>query len=161
MSRPARLTTSLNLAGGLALLAVIGGYLLFDKLAAISLYPRAVALFCALGLLGSLPLLYGHRRGTQIALTALFLATLLAVQFINWDSRKPFLRALNRVEHGMTVAQVDAVMAGFMRPPAQSDILADDVTLAYRHTDAGWGDSDIGLITFVNGRVVARQFLPD
>ncbi len=161
MSRSARLTTLLNLAGSLALLTVIGSYLLFDKLAAISLYPRAVALFSALGLLGSLPLLYGHRRATQIALPALLLATLFAVQFVNWDSCKPFLRALNRVEQGMTVAQVDALMTGFMRTPTQPDTLANDATLAYRHTDAGWGDSDIGLITFVNGRVVARQFLPD
>jgi hypothetical protein len=42
---------------------------------------------------------------------------------------------------------------------AQGEIVAGTVT--YRHTDAGWGDSDWGVIVFEGGRVVQTKFLPD
>lgn len=158
MSRPALPILLLNLAGGFALAVTVGLYLLLDKAASITLYPVAVALFCGLALLALLPLLHGRRRGVQVALSLALLCAMLAVQFVNWDSRQPFLRTFNQIETGMTVEQVDALMAGFMRSPAHG---GDDMSVGYRHTDEGWGDSDIGLITIVDGRVAAREFLLD
>ena len=161
MARPDRLGLLVNVAGVVALAGVGGVYLLFDRLAAVSLYPIAVVFFVALGLVGSLPLLYGRRRAIQVAVPLLIVLLALAVQFVNWDSRKPFLRALYRVEAGMTVEQVDALMAGYMRSPAQAGTVGNTGAISYRHTDEGWGNSDIGLVTFVDGRVASREFLPD
>ncbi|MFN8538786.1 MAG: hypothetical protein U0232_15085 [Thermomicrobiales bacterium] len=161
MTRPSLPTILLNLAGAL-LLGMVGAlYLLLDKLAAVSLYPVAVACFVALGIVASLPLLHGRRRAIQAAIPLLIVLLALAVQPINWDSRKPFLRALNRVEIGMTVEQVDDLMTGYMRTPAQSGTLGNTSTIAFRHTDAGWGNSDIGLVAFANGRVTSREYPPD
>ena len=159
MPRTALPDLLLNLVGGFALAATIGLYLVLDKGAAITLYPVAVALFCGLALLALLPLLYGRQRAMQIVVPIALLGAMLALQFVNWDSRKPFIRALNRVEVGMTIEQVDALMTGYMRSPAQGS--GGETSIGYRHTDEGWGNSDIGLITIVDGRVATRQFLPD
>ncbi len=161
MRRPAPLTRLGHLVGGLALAATLGAYLLLDRLAAISLYPVAVALFAALGLLALAPLLPGRRRAAQVALPAALLCAVLAVQLVNWDSRKPFLRALHRIEPGMTVEQADAIMAGFIRTPAEPGRTSAEGMVSYRHTDQGWGNSDIGLIAISGGRVVTTRFLPD
>jgi hypothetical protein len=161
MARPDRLGLLVNCIGVVALAGVGGVYLLFDRLAAVSLYPVAVAFFVALGIVASLPLLYGRRRAVQVALPLLIVLLALAVQFVNWDSRKPFLRTLYRVETGMTVGQVDALMAGYMRSPAQAGTVGTTGEIAFRHTNEGWGNSDIGLVTFVDGRVASRELLPD
>jgi uncharacterized membrane protein (UPF0136 family) len=161
MARPDRLTLLCNLVGALMLAGIGGLYLVLDKGAAVSLYPIAITFFCALGLVASLPLLYGRRRAVQVALPVLIVLLALAVQFVNWDSRKPFMRALDRIEVGMTVEQVDALMAGYMRSPAQSGTVGDANTISFRHTNEGWGNSDIGLVSFVDGHVASREFLPD
>ncbi len=161
MARPDRLTLFFDLVAALMLAGVGGLYLVFDKVAAISLYPIAIAFFCALALVASLPLLYGRRRTIQIAIPIVIVLLALAVQFINWDSRKPFMRALNQIEAGMTVEQVDAMMAGYMRSPAQSGSVGETNAISFRHTNEGWGNNDIGLITFVDGHVASREFVPD
>jgi hypothetical protein len=150
-----------DLALGVVLLITYGGYLLLDRLAAVSLNPRAVALFCGLALLALAPFLLGRRRATQIALPLGPLCAMLAVHFVDWDSRKPFLRALDRVEVGMTIAEVDATMAGFLRHPALPDSADGEAIISYRHTTEGWGDSDIGVIRFAGGRATSCEFLPD
>ena len=161
MPRIAPLTFLGNLVAGIALTVTGILYLLFDKLVAISLYPRAIALFIILGLLAAVPFLYGRRRIVQIALPIALLCAMLAVQFVDWDSRKPFLRALHRVEPGMTVSEVDAIMAGYLRSPAQASSADGESVVGYRHTTEGWGDSDIALIRFAGSRVTSREFLPD
>jgi uncharacterized membrane protein (UPF0136 family) len=161
MARPDRLTILFNLVGALMLAGVGGLYLVFDKGAAVSLYPIAIAFFCALALVASLPLLYGRRRAIQVAIPIVIVLLALAVQFINWDSRKPFMRALNQIEAGMTVEQVDALMSGYMRSPAQSGTVGEFNTISFRHTNEGWGNSDIGLVNVINGQVTSREFLPD
>jgi len=34
-------------------------------------------------------------------------------------------------------------------------------TSTYRHTNEGWGNSDWGVVTFEDGRVVQTEFMPD
>jgi hypothetical protein len=46
-----------------------------------------------------------------------------------------------------------------MRGPAQG--ISEYGTVVYRHTDEGWGNADIGLITFRNGQVVKAEYSPD
>jgi hypothetical protein len=89
-----------------------------------------------------------------------------AVRFIDWDSRKPFLRDFNQIQMGMTAEEVDSVMAGYIKytgPFAAMSVQGEVQTgaVSYRHTAEGWGDSDIGLITFAGGRVIGRTFYPD
>src|SRR5690242_6877126 len=131
MARLDRLTILLNLTSAIMLAGVGGLYLLFDRLVAVSLYPLAIAFFVALGLVASLPLLYGRRRAIQLAIPLLIVLFALAVQFINWDSRKPFLRALNQIETGMTVEQVDALMTDYMRSPAQSGTISSTNNISF------------------------------
>ena len=151
-----------NLAGGLALAMVAGTYLLFDYLAAASLFPVAALIACAASLPGSVLIAYGRRsRAVRIALPLLVIALLLSVSLINWNTRKPFLRAFNQIESGMTVDQVDRIMASYMRGPAGAGSLSESGTVVYRHTNEGWGNSDIGLVLFADGHVTEREFLPD
>jgi hypothetical protein len=161
MARPDRLARLANVVGALMLSIVADLYLLFDKLAAVSLYPVAVVSFAALGVIACLPLLAGRSRAVQLALPLLVVLLVLMVQLINWDSRKPFLRALDRIEPGLTVEQVDTLMSGYLRSPARPGTSGDSSVIAYRHTDEGWGNSDIALITIINGHVTSREFLPD
>jgi CheY-like chemotaxis protein len=89
-----------------------------------------------------------------------------ALQFVDWNSRKPFLKDFYRIEEGMTSAQVDRIMASYIRendgglPGTERDDLVDG-RLIFRHTDQGWGDSDLGVVTLKSGRVTETEFFPD
>jgi hypothetical protein len=145
----------------LCCLLLVGGlYLAFDRWAAVSLVPGVVALACLASLPGTVLLGYGHSRVVRLALPALAIGFFLSVSAIDWDTRKPFLRAFNAIEVGMTVEEVDRRMAAYIRAPQAVNTLADG-TLAYRHTTAGWGDADIGIVSVADGRVTARVFYPD
>ena len=107
-------------------------------------------------------LLYQSRRSqaTLVSLV-LFVAVVGGIWGVDWNSRKPFLRDLDRVRPGMTVAEVDTIMARYDRLPVVLGTTSAQQTVSYRHTTAAWGNSDIGLIMLDAGRVVAVTFLPD
>ena len=100
-----------------------------------------------------------------------FLLVVFSVRFVDWNSRKPFLRDLYSIKEGMTPAQVERIMGAYIEgggrpldsPANEVDERGEMVTgtVTYRHTDEGWGDSDWGVVTFENGRVVDVEFLPD
>jgi hypothetical protein len=145
---------------GLLLLA-LAVFVLFDLIAAVSVYLPVTLGYAALWLIVAAILVRRQPRSTQRWVLGLFLAAMVAIYVTNWDSRKPFLTNLFRIEPGMTVAQVDQLMAGYFRSPATPGQLSADGRITYRHTDEGWGDSDWGLVTFQNGRVSQVEFLPD
>lgn len=95
----------------------------------------------------------------KLALISTFLLLILVVRNVEWNSRKPFLRALDAVQAGMTTEQVDATMRGFVRGPQAG--VSEYGTVSFRHTDEGWGNADIGLVTFAEGRVVKVEYLGD
>jgi len=148
-------------------------YLVLDLLFAISLSYRFVALYGAFWVLVGALLLYDRTLYSKLVVLALLVLVLWSVRFVNWTSRKPFLRDLNRIQEGMTLTQVDRMMEGYIRetgggPPGsesqyqydqQGEIVSGWVT--YRHTDKGWGDSDLGVVTVREGRVTEAEFLPD
>lgn len=151
---------------GFILLGLLGLYLFFDLLAAASLNPVISVGFAlitlGLGLLisDSLPL------KQRVLLVALLVTAVFSLRFVNWDSRKPFLRDFNQVQQGMTTEEVDQIMSGYLKyvsptvtRTAQGDIQTG--TISYRHTTAGWGDADIGSITFAGGRVIGHTYYPD
>jgi hypothetical protein len=142
---------------------------------AVSVYPRFVAAYAAFWVLVGALLLYRRPIREKVLILALFPVVVFSVRFIDWNSRKPFLRDFYRIKEGMTESQVDQIMSGYMKgyfggpPPSlreyepefdeQGKIVTSWVT--YRHTDEGWGDSDWGVVTFENGRVVRTEFLHD
>ena len=118
-------------------------------------------------------LLHDSPIRVKVTVLVLLVTFLFAVRFVDWNSRKPFLKDINRIQEGMTPAQVDHIMAGYLRengggPPGSDDqyqfnergeIVGGWVT--FRHTDEGWGDSDWGVVIFENGYVTEIKFLPD
>jgi hypothetical protein len=73
----------------------------------------------------------------------------------------------------MTPDLVDQIMAGYMREAGVGPLNSETQTtldaqgrsytgsVTYRHTNEGWGNSDWGVVTFEDGRVVQTRFLPD
>jgi len=123
-------------------------------------YPLWVtALFAAFFAVPALVLLWRSPLRVKLALVSTFLLLILVVRNVEWNSRKLFLDSLGHLQAGMTLAQVDAVMRGFVRGPQAG--ISDYGTVGYRHTDEGWGNADVGLVTFADGQVVKVEYLPD
>jgi hypothetical protein len=142
-------------------LLALAVFLFLDLIAAISVYLQFTLLYTAFWLVLAAILLRRQSKLFQLLTVSLFLAAMLTTYATNWDSRKPFLKDLFRIRPGMTVAQVDRLMAGYFRSPATPGQLSADGRITYRHTNEGWGDSDWGLVTFQRGRVSHVDFLPD
>lgn len=119
----------------------------------------ATASFAAFFALPALVLLWRTPRRTTMLLIGSFLLLILVIRNLDWNTRKPFLRGLDNVQVGMTIAQTDAAMQGFIRSPVGG--ISEYGTVNYRHTDGGWGNADVGVVTFVNGLVARVEYLPD
>jgi hypothetical protein len=138
---------------------------------AVSLYPTFVAVYAAFWVLVGALLLYGRPLREKALILLPFLLVVFSVRFVDWNSRKPFLRNLYSIKEGMTPTQVEQIMGAYMTgggrpldsPETKFDERGEMVTgtVTYRHTNEGWGNSDWGVVTFENGRVVEIDFLPD
>ena len=151
---------------GLLLLAALGVFLFLDYSAAVSVDLKFVAAYLACCVLVGALLTEGCPLRQKLVVLGFVSIAILSVRFIDWDSRKPFLRAFYRVDGGMTAAQVDRIMNGYsirLGADAVVDVQGQIVagTVSYRHTNGGWGDSDLGVLTFEDGRVERIRFLPD
>lgn len=151
---------------GLLLLIALGIFIVFDMLAALTVHVWLTLAYAAIWSLIAAILLWQQPNRQKVLIISIFLAGILAVHFINWDSRKPFLRDFNQIEIGMTVAQADQMMDDYIKfigpaaqLTAQGQVVAGKVS--YRHTRWGWGNSDIGVLTIEDGRVVETVFYPD
>jgi hypothetical protein len=132
-----------------------------------------------------------RRRFLGTALAGLvFGVALLTLYAVPWNSRKPFLRDLDRIREGMSREEVERIMAGYIRgtgwpaspfedgnpvgsvveapsgeriPCRVSDSgeLAIEGAMVFRHSEEPAYDSDWGVIHFRDGRVVAVRFMPD
>jgi hypothetical protein len=151
-------------------------YLVLDASFAVSVYWQVAAIYAAFWILIGALLLVGSPRREKLLILGLLVVALLSVRFVDWNSRKPFLKDLYRVQEGMTVEQVEQIMGHHMVGsgwpadplglPTRSAVAGtEDLTqpdrLVYRHTNEGWGNSDWGEIRFQEGRVVEIRFLPD
>lgn len=152
-------------------IVVLSTYAIFDILAAVSLDFR-INLIVGTILLFLAFLLLRYRSWPQrLTLATITLILLVALTQTDWNSRKPFLRDLNRVKAGMGIEEVKSIMDGYMPGARWSDdsspyysTTEEDIfnsTLVYRHTDQGWGDSDWGVIFFKDEKVDRVQFFPD
>jgi hypothetical protein len=166
---------------------LLGAFALTDWMTGLSLsWPWT------LGVLGvGLGLGYGGSRGAarvpRAVILGAFALAVVSLPWVEWDSRKPFLRDLYSIEPGMDRPQVESLMGKYLRGtgfPAHplgfggslQDVgsgrtystatgangqleLVDSVV--YRHTHEGWGNADWGIVRFQQGRVVEVSFSPD
>jgi hypothetical protein len=101
------------------------------------------------------------------AWAALGLATLVVglMHLVPWSSRKPFLRTLDGVRPGMSVAEVRRHMAAYSEGLGWTDPDGQEITLAgalvFRHSDDGRFNADWGVVHFEKGRVTRVEFAPD
>ena len=160
----------LLLAGSLAIV-VVSVYAIFDVLAAVSLDIRInlVTLFSLL-IVGII--LLRHRSGQEKLWWALLAALVLfTISRIDWNTRKPFLRDLNSIEIGMSQFEVEQIMGDYLDETnadssnSSTGTIVEEPTppdtLVFRHTNLGWGDSDLGVVVLSGGKVVKVDFLPD
>jgi hypothetical protein len=148
------------------LLAAMALYLLFDLIAAVSLNIVISGGFALVALALGLYIFEPLPVRKKLLLGGLLFMAVFSLRFVDWDSRKQFLRDFYQVQPGMTIDEVDEVMTGydkyispFVSRTSQGTVQTGAVS--YQHTMEGWGDSDIGLITFAGGRVLARTYYPD
>ena len=127
----------------------------------------------------------------RLGALAVIIFVIMGFYFVEWTSRKPFLRDLARVSVGMTEVEVRRIMGRYMEgtgwPAAQFDgytnaqsnltdagsgsqystsvspsgELTINDCLVFRHSRNGRFNSDWGIIRFSGGRVVGTEFSPD
>ena len=151
--------------------------------------PLPVWFYGLSGLLVILPVVIRPSRLAAIVAVAL-VGFLIAFHLVPWISRKPFLQQLNKVQPGMTEAQVRAIIAGHKEgtgwpaAPWQPVGFAGELqttgssntfrtvtdtnrnlaladSLVFRHSDNGRFNSDWGVVEFKDGRGIHVQFMPD
>jgi hypothetical protein len=128
--------------------------------------------------------------GRLVALAAI-IAVVATLYFVEWTTRKPFLRDLGRIRVGMTEAEVRRIMGRYMEGtgwPANPFDTSTNATstltdvgsgsqystttspsgemvirdsLTFRHSNDGAFNSDWGIVSLSSGRVVRVEFSPD
>ncbi|MCP4536368.1 MAG: hypothetical protein GY832_04405 [Chloroflexi bacterium] len=147
-------------------------FLVFDLAASVSVYFKFTIIYAGFWTLVGALFLHDRPWREKLLILSLFLIAVFAIRFVDWNSRKPFLKDLYTVQEGMTPAQVEQIMGGYRAGGGspffggseteldeQGEIVTGGIT--YLHTDEGWGDSDWGVVLFEHGRVVRVEFLAD
>ncbi|MCB0210637.1 MAG: hypothetical protein KDJ52_14960 [Anaerolineae bacterium] len=151
---------------GLLLLIALGIFMLFDVEIALSINAYITLAYTAFWLLIGFLLLRRRPNRYKLTLLTVFLCAILIVYFIDWNGRKHFMRAFQRIEVGMTVAQADETMNSytkFVGPTSQFDAQGQVMTgkISYRSSRQSWNDADVAILTIEDGRVVEFSYHPD
>lgn len=156
-----------NAAAVFFLVLAAGLWLAFDRFVfPISVYWPLRLGYAAIWLVLAGVMVWSGQGYGRFALLAAFAAVIVLSGYVDYDSRKPFLRDFQQVQVGMSAVDVEAVMADYGRYITIRGEMDDygrllTGTMAFGHTHEGWGDADVGLVEVVNGRVVATKFSPD
>ena len=131
-----------------------------------------------------------RKQVVRVSALLVLWAIICALYFVMWSSRKPFLHDLYRVRPGMTEGEVQKIMARYMEgtgwpmlpggktnedgalnivgSSSQYSSHASDKgelairdALVFRHSNEGAFNSDWGIVTLSNGKVVKVEFSPD
>src|SRR2546421_10466976 len=96
------------------------------------------------------------RLAKRLIFLGLSLFLILAFKHIDWNSRRPFIRDLLKIESGMTANEVDKIMKRYSggSSPANDE-------LVYMHRVVGPFYSDMGIVKLLNDKVASVQFQPD
>lgn len=151
---------------GLSWWLALSAFFILDLLGAVSLHPGFVAIYALCCILVGLLLLHPRSTGEKVLILALFMTVLVSTRFVDWNSRKPFLKDLDQVHVGMKETQADQIMAAYLKEPSplakvdhRGQVLSGAVN--YRHTTAAWGNSEVGILTFEDRRIIGTDFLHD
>ncbi len=150
----------------------LGIFLIFDFAALASVYVKFTAVYAGFWALVGALFLHDRPLPEKLLILILFVLVIFSIRFVDWNSRKPFLKDLYSIQEGMTPAQVEQIMGNYRiggespfpdGPETELDERGEIITggITYLHTDEGWGDSDWGVVIFENGRVARVEFLPD
>ena len=144
-------------------------FLILDLFGSVSVYLRFTAAYAAFWVLVGALLLHGSPPRRQVLILGIFAAAVFSVHFINWNSRKPFLRDFYRIEEDMTEAQVEQIMGKYIKEADLPSCLLSEATetaglsprncVFYRHTDESRSNSDWGVVAFENSHVAQTEFL--
>ena len=152
----------------------------------------SAAMFTIYGLIWTgvlAPFLLRHPTRINYGIFLGLIVCLAILYFVPWNTRKPFMRDLEKVQIGMTGDQVEEIMGRYMKgtgwpvmpgassPTGQLVDAASGITMAttnspsgelvirdsitYRHSNKGAFNSDWGVVRFSNGIVTAKVFMPD
>lgn len=152
----------------------------------------SVKMFVVYGLFWTVvitPFLLRRPIGVKFGVYAGLILGLVILYLVPWNSRKPFLGNLDKVQIGMTADQVESIMGRYMKgtgwpaipgsptPTGQLVEVGSGITMAtanspsgelviqdsitYRHSNDGAFNSDWGVVKFKDGKVVAKEFMPD
>jgi hypothetical protein len=148
----------------------------------------SVAIAFAAALLQPVPV---RSQLARIGALVAVIAVIAVLYFVEWTSRKPFLRDLARIHVGMTKAEVQHIMRRYMEgtgwpaspfdkstnssgtltdvgsgsqystTTSQSGEMFIRDSLVFRHSDDGAFNSDWGIVSLSSGKVVRVEFTPD
>jgi hypothetical protein len=143
-------------------------------------FPIAGWLYLAVGALFTIGLIRPlalRRQPLQVSALALVFVAMAALYFVEWSTRKPFLRDLARVQVGMSQAEVRQIMARYKEgtgwpaiptsPPDSSakpqprGELVIPHSLVFRHSDEAAFNSDWAIIALSEGKVARVEFSAD
>jgi len=126
--------------------------ILLDIYCAFSVSPLATSICGLIWICIGFWLLKPIRLAQRLILLALSLFFILAFKHIDWNSRRPFVRDLLKIESGMTANEVDRIMKRYTRGSSP----AND-HLYYMHKVKGPFYSDAGVVTLKNDKVEAVE----
>jgi hypothetical protein len=162
---PAALRSKVSFLGTLLIaLAILSIFYLVERIIPVSVVPFST---CASGIAfaaaGFLLLRY-LQPALQMSVLAAGLIFILSVRFVDWNSRKPFLRDLYKVRLGMSVPDVQSIMGGYLTTASTEEPefnKLEDELIVYRPSNEAAYNADLGEITVRSGRVVAVRYLGD
>lgn len=132
--------------------------ILLDSYFVFSVAPFTTSICASIWIGLALWLMKPIRLGPRLILLAISLFWILSIRYVDWNSRKPFVRDLLKIEYGMTTIEVDRTMKKYTRR-TESDDLESDVrlenTLIYSHATKGPFYADFGVIRFKDDKVEA------
>lgn len=147
------------------LLTVIVGcsycFYFFERIVPVSVMPFSTSFGAVVFILVGLWLTQSWQSRPRITVLAIYTLLILSTRFVDWNSRKPFVRDLLRLREGMTSQQVKGVMSRYLANHDAADVTQANATLYYRHSDRPEYNQDWGNITMRDGKVVAVEFLAD
>lgn len=147
-------------------LSCVGIFLFFDYIFDVSVSMAFTSIYCLIscfiGIFFTRRLTVTQRSGTLILLIVL----LFSVRFIDWNSRKSFLKDLYKIHPGMNVKEVDSIMGKYEKnepdePTGSITHSASSGYVIYHHTHEAWGNADTGIVKYERDQVVEVTFSDD
>lgn len=136
-------------------IAVVGASALFEIAAAFCFEAK---IYIAIWLITSVVIvgLQGSWRYKGSLCVAL-LVCLATLYLFPWNSRKPFLGSLRKIEKGMSPTEVQNIMGGF----TTIEGFGGPPLAAYQHSDEARFNSDVGRVHYERDHVSKVEFSPD